>query len=95
MLAFTELQTEISDFSSDVGSASVPFFDYRNYTFKLLFPGKNLDHPILKMPTKNVRTIIHHFVCFCKQLLGDIWYFFVAHMLKFFLHQWSDYSVQK
>jgi len=56
MLAFTELQTEIPDFSSDVGQACVPFFDYRNYSFKLLFPGKKLDHPILQMPNKNVRT---------------------------------------
>ena len=55
--AFTELQTEIPDFSRDVGTSRVPFFDYRHYTFKVLFPDYKLDHPIMQMPTKNVRTI--------------------------------------
>jgi len=54
--AFTELQTEIPDFSRDVGTSRVPFFDYRHYTFKVLFPDYKLDHPIMQMPTKNVRT---------------------------------------
>jgi len=52
--AFTELQTEISEFTSEVGHASVPFFDYRDYTFKLLFPHQPPNHPILQMPTTNV-----------------------------------------
>jgi len=54
--AFTELQTEIPDLTSDVGNSLVPFFDYQHYTFKLLFPDLKLNHPIMQMPTKNVRT---------------------------------------
>jgi len=65
-LAFTELQTEIPDFSSDVGQASVPFFDYRSFTFKLLFPGQKQDHPILQMPTTNVSL----FWLYCDLVIG-------------------------
>lgn len=39
-LAFAELQTEVSDIASDLGSIGVPFWDYNMYSLKLLFPSE-------------------------------------------------------
>lgn len=38
-LAFAELQTEVSDFTSDLNVIGIPFWDYKMYTFRVLFPG--------------------------------------------------------
>ena len=64
-----ELHTEIPDLTSDVGRAGVPFFDYKTYTFKLLFPSNKFDHPILQMATKKVR--INYY------LIINYWYLMV------------------
>lgn len=40
--AFAELQTEMTDLTSDlIGAGGIPFLDYRFYTMKILFP--NMD----------------------------------------------------
>lgn len=44
--AFAELQTDVSDLTSDLGLVGIPFWDFRTYMFKVLFPGSK-DHPIL------------------------------------------------
>ncbi|XP_067122896.1 plexin-A2-like [Centruroides vittatus] len=45
--AFAELQTEMTDLTSDLTSGGIPFLDYRTYAMKVLFP--NFDnHPVLK-----------------------------------------------
>ncbi|UYV82243.1 PlexA [Cordylochernes scorpioides] len=46
--AFAELQTEMTDLTSDLtGTAGIPFLDYRTYAMKVLFPN-NEDHPVLR-----------------------------------------------
>lgn len=49
--AFAELQTEVSDFTSDLNDIGIPFWDYKTYTFKVLFPTL-LDHPLLHTDMK-------------------------------------------
>lgn len=38
LVAFAELQTEVSDFTSDLNLIGIPFWDYTNFTYKVLFP---------------------------------------------------------
>lgn len=45
--AFAELQTEITDLTSDLTSGGIPFLDYKAYAMKILFPNIE-DHPVLK-----------------------------------------------
>ncbi|KAG1655459.1 Plexin-A4 [Nymphon striatum] len=45
--AFAELQTEMTDLTSDVTSGGIPFLDYRSYAMKILFPQSD-DHPVLR-----------------------------------------------
>lgn len=45
-LAFSELQTEVSDFNSDLEKHGIPFWDFKTYAFRLLFP-KVHNHPVL------------------------------------------------
>ncbi len=47
-VAFAELQTEVSDVTSDLGMTGIPIWDYKQYTFKVLFPSHH-DHPVLHM----------------------------------------------
>ena len=49
--AFADLQTEVTDFTSDLNVIGIPFWDYRTYTFKVLFPSHS-DHPILHSSLK-------------------------------------------
>ena len=44
--AFAELQTEVTDLTSDLNVTGIPFWDYKTYTFKVLFPSHS-DHPVL------------------------------------------------
>ncbi|CAG0913869.1 unnamed protein product [Notodromas monacha] len=46
--AFAELQTEITDLTSDLTTGGIPFLDYRTYAMKILFPNIE-DHPVLRM----------------------------------------------
>jgi len=46
LLAFAELQTDMSDLMSDLNVTGIPYWDYKNFTFKILFPGQT-DHPSL------------------------------------------------
>lgn len=46
IVAFAELQTEVSDFTSDLGVIGTPIWDYKTYTFKVLFPSHS-DHPVM------------------------------------------------
>ncbi|GAB6029881.1 Plexin-A2 [Chamberlinius hualienensis] len=45
--AFAELQTEMTDLTSDLTSGGIPFLDYKTYAMKILFPNVE-DHPVLK-----------------------------------------------
>lgn len=46
--AFAELQTDMTELTSDMsGQISIPFWDYRTYCMKVLFPGDK-DHPVTK-----------------------------------------------
>jgi plexin A len=56
--AFAELQTEVSDLTSDLSMTGIPFWDYRTYTFKVLFPS-HTDHPILHNPVDVSATEFH------------------------------------
>lgn len=45
--AFAELQTEMTDLTSDLTSGGIPFLDYRTYAMKILFPNHE-DHIVLQ-----------------------------------------------
>lgn len=47
--AFAELQTDITEMNSDEsGSSGLPFFDYRTYCMKVLFPNASVaEHPVV------------------------------------------------
>ncbi|XP_076331027.1 plexin-A2-like isoform X2 [Tachypleus tridentatus] len=45
--AFAELQTEMTDLTSDMTAGGIPFLDYRTYSMKVLFPNSE-DHPVLR-----------------------------------------------
>ncbi|XP_077977569.1 plexin-A2-like [Glandiceps talaboti] len=45
--AFAELQTEVTEMTTDIEGAGIPFLDYRSYTMRVLFPGQE-DHPVLR-----------------------------------------------
>lgn len=45
--AFAELQTEMTDLTSDLTAGGIPFLEYRAYTMKVLFPNVE-DHPVLR-----------------------------------------------
>lgn len=45
--AFAELQTEMTDLTSDMTAGGIPFLDYRFYCMKVLFPNSE-DHPVLR-----------------------------------------------
>lgn len=44
--AFAEFQIEVSDFSSDFEQPGIPFWDFKTYAYKVLFP-KPPKHPVL------------------------------------------------
>ncbi|XP_076307717.1 plexin-A2-like isoform X1 [Tachypleus tridentatus] len=45
--AFAELQTEMTDLTSDMTAGGIPFLDYCTYSMKVLFPNSE-NHPVLK-----------------------------------------------
>jgi len=45
-LAFAELQTDMTDLTSDLESSGIPTLDHHEYILKVFFPGVR-DHPIL------------------------------------------------
>ncbi|XP_067128995.1 plexin-A2 isoform X2 [Centruroides vittatus] len=45
--AFAELQTEMTDLTSDLTAGGIPFLDYQSYAMKVLFPNTD-DHPVLR-----------------------------------------------
>jgi len=45
--AFAELQTEMTDLTSDLTSGGIPFLDYRTYAMKILFPSME-EHTLLQ-----------------------------------------------
>ncbi|BFZ08936.1 hypothetical protein BsWGS_11975 [Bradybaena similaris] len=47
--AFAELQTDMSELTSDIsGGSSIPFWDYRTYCMRVLFPPECNDHPVIR-----------------------------------------------
>ena len=46
--AFAELQTEMTDLTSDLTSGGIPFLDYRTYAVKILFPSLEEHSPLLQ-----------------------------------------------
>ncbi|CAG0902543.1 unnamed protein product [Cyprideis torosa] len=49
--AFAELQTEITDWTSDMTHGGIPFLDYRTYAMKILFP--NIEKHLVMFPDTN------------------------------------------
>lgn len=54
--AFTELQTDVSDFTSDINIIGIPFWEYKTYAFKLLFP-MDISHQVLYITSPNGRRL--------------------------------------
>ena len=52
VLAFAELQTDMTDLTADLQSLGIPTLDHKAYVMKVFFPGVN-DHPILNDPKVN------------------------------------------
>lgn len=50
--AFAELQTDMTDLTTDLESSRKPYHDYDEYTFRILFPGM-FDHIILQPPQRS------------------------------------------
>ena len=46
-VAFAELQTDMTDFTTDLGDGAIHFFDFKNYAMRVLFPGVD-SHDIMK-----------------------------------------------
>ncbi|KAK3102934.1 hypothetical protein FSP39_015076 [Pinctada imbricata] len=48
--AFAELQTDMTELTSDLyGQVAIPFWDYRTYCMRVLFPQEtDIDHPVIK-----------------------------------------------
>ena len=46
-VAFAELQTDMSDFTTDLGDGCIHFFDFKNYALRVLFPGVD-SHDVMK-----------------------------------------------
>lgn len=49
VLAFAELQTDMTDLTADLESSGIPTLDFNEYILKVFFPGVR-DHPILTDP---------------------------------------------
>lgn len=49
VLAFAELQTDMTDLTADLESSGIPMLDHNEYILKVFFPGVR-DHPILNNP---------------------------------------------
>lgn len=49
VIAFAELQTDMTDLTTDLENSRKPYHDYDEYTFRILFPGM-FDHIILQPP---------------------------------------------
>ena len=48
LAAFAELQTDMTELTSDnYGQVTIPFWDYRTYCMRIMFPGSE-DHPVVK-----------------------------------------------
>ena len=45
-LAFAELQTDVTDLTSDLSTSGMPFLSFQMYALHVLFPGLD-DHPVL------------------------------------------------
>ncbi|ESO84358.1 hypothetical protein LOTGIDRAFT_168803 [Lottia gigantea] len=53
--AFAELQTDMTELTSDhVGQISIPFWDYRTFCMKVLFPGQE-DHVVVRELQVDIR----------------------------------------
>ncbi|CAG5119136.1 unnamed protein product, partial [Candidula unifasciata] len=47
--AFAELQTDMNELTSDIsGGCSIPFWDYRTYCMRVMFPPECSDHPVIR-----------------------------------------------
>ncbi|CAH1783846.1 unnamed protein product [Owenia fusiformis] len=79
-LAFAELQTEMSDVTSDLSSQGIPYWDYKTYTMKILFPGQ-VEAPLQFKPDGRQSKVINfeHGMHQFSQLLCN------KHFLKLFI----------
>ena len=59
--AFAELQTEVSDFTSDLSVVGIPVWDYQTYATLVLFPGvgSSTSHPLSNGKVIATRTIVN------------------------------------
>ena len=56
--AFTELQTDMSQLTSDLsGGGSIPFWDYRTYCMRVLFPPDCNNHAVIR--ELEVKILLH------------------------------------
>lgn len=52
--AFAELQTDVTDLTSDLSISGMPVLDFKTYALHVLFPGLD-DHPVVH----NKVTLLH------------------------------------
>ena len=49
-VAFTELQTDMTEMTADIAALhGLPFYEYKSYSMKVLFPTQSeFDHPVMR-----------------------------------------------
>ncbi|CAG0878844.1 unnamed protein product [Darwinula stevensoni] len=52
---FTELQTEVNDFTSDLADGGIPILEYQYYALNVLFPNRNPTFPIARPSSVDIR----------------------------------------
>lgn len=57
LTAFAELQTDMTDLTTDIQASGIPTLDHKTYVMKVFFPGV-LDHPILQDPKVSVDILL-------------------------------------
>lgn len=50
VVAFTELQTDMTEMTADIATLhGLPFYEYNQYCMKVLFPSQSeYDHPVMR-----------------------------------------------
>lgn len=69
ILAFAELQTDMTDLTADLENSGIPTLDHTSYIMKVFFPGVS-DHPILNAPKVHIKLKEVEIILFNISFLG-------------------------
>lgn len=60
--AFAELQTDVTDLTSDLSLSGMPILDFKTYALHVLFPGLD-DHPVVHSKVTQLHSAIFPGIC--------------------------------